>query len=257
MVTQSAKQRVLSRLYALCQERGVSVFDNDDVGQVCQQVGFRNRYDATKFDSSALLPAGLRAADVFVVHLGNGRHQFVKGIAEGYHQFEPIPQGRQLHWPYRRSILNTINDSESNILSVASNQRIVHDFIYEDTVSNPKVYGSNRTNVNLRYTIGETLIEATNLQMEIDLTLELSGAITVFEAKNGEPADFNVAQIFNPFCYYQRIAQDEGWSGVTVTSCYLLRSGPRLRLYLYTFDDLTRPSSIRLLRNAQYTLVER
>ena len=92
--------------------------------------------------------------------------------------------------------------------------------------------------------------------MEIDLTLEYNSEVTVFEAKNGFPADFNVFQLFNPVRYYYGLKQDQGLPIKEVNACYLLRRRNRLRLYLYTFDDLDTPASIRLLRNAEYRLVE-
>ena len=252
---------VIAQLYARCKERGDLTFNNDEVKEVSAAVGFGNPFDATKIDNSSTLPDELRNDDVFLVHLGApgqrrpARHRFVSGIANGYHTFEPIPEECRYQWRYRRSILNNINTSESNILSVGYNQRIIHDFLYEDIAASPKVYGSNRTQIPLEYRIGEEDIEATRVQVEIDLTMEYQGSITVFEAKNGNPADFNVFQLFNPFRYYQRATT--GIDGTSVQCCYLLRQDNQLGLYLYSFTDPQSPGSIQLERNAEYTLVPR
>ena len=251
----SRKQAVIARLYDRCKDRGNLIFNNDEVRGVAAEVDFKNHFDATKIDNSAVLPSTLIADDVFIVHLGHGQHQFVYGIARGYHQFETIPDEQCYQWPYRRSILNNINSSESNTLSVGYNQRIIHDFLYEDITASPKVYGSNRTHIPLDYRIGGDEINAARVQVEIDFTLEYLGAITVFEAKNGEPEDFSVFQLFNPYRYYSRVTCSPP---VTIINCcYLLRRGDRLRLYLYSFDDPQNPGSIRLERNAEYTLVSR
>lgn len=252
---QSRKQAVIARLYALCQERGDLTFDNAAVRDVAAQVGFGNPFDATKIDSSALLPTELRRDDVFIVHLGAGRHRFVSGIANGYHSFEPVSEENRYQWRYRPSILNNINTSESNILSVGYNQRIIHDFLYEDIAAAPKVYGSHRTQIPLDYRVGNDNIVVRRVQVEIDLTLEYLGTVTVFEAKNGEPADFNVFQLFHPFRYYRQATA--GIEGTRIQCCYLLRQDDRLRLYLYAFDDPQNPGSIRLARNAEYNLVPR
>lgn len=251
----SKKQTVITALYAACKARGDMTFDNDEVKRISAQVGFANPFDATKWDNSAALPATLAADDVFVVHLGKGRHQFVSGIDIGYHAFEPIPERRRYQWYYRRSMLNSINTSESNVLSVGYNQRIIHDFLYEDITASPKVYGSNRTHIPLDYTIGEDEITVSRVQVEIDFTTEYLGAITVFEAKNGFPEDFNVFQLFNPFRYYLRATEEK--QVTSIRCCYLLRKNENLRLYLYSFEDARSPGSIRLERNAEYTLVER
>ena len=67
-------------LYAVCKERGNFVFINKEVRKACARIGFGNPFDATKIDSSLLLPDAMSADDAFVVHLGNGKHKFVFGI---------------------------------------------------------------------------------------------------------------------------------------------------------------------------------
>ena len=253
----SKKQTVITELYAQCKGRGDLVFDNEEVKAVCARVGFGNPFDVTKLDSSGALPRALADDDVFVVHLGRGRHRFVSGIAVGYHEFESIPEECRYQWPYRRSILNNVNTSESNILSVSYNQRIIHDFLYEDIAASPKVYSSNRTHIPLDYRIGGDEINVSRVQVEIDFTTEYLGAVTVFEAKNGEPPDFNVFQLFNPFRYYSGLGANRDIPMVSINGCYLLRQGYRLRLYLYSFADPHDPGSIQLFRNAEYTLVLR
>ena len=257
MVTEqlSKKQTVIARLYALCQEKQDMNFSNDEVKAIASEVGFGNPFDATKLDSSRILPNALVQDDVLIVHTGRGRHRFVRGIATVFHQFEEIPEESCKQWSYRRSILNNINTSESNILSVGYNQRIIHDFLYEDIAASPKLYGSNRTHIPVDYRIGDESIDADRMQVEIDLTLEHNGAITAFEAKNGQPADFNVFQLFNPFRYYQRVTADADIR--SIQCCYLVRRGDRLRLYLYSFSDSQDPGSIQLVKNAEYTLMER
>ena len=257
----SRKKQVLAELYDACKSRGNLVFSNTEVREVSTRLGFGNQFDATKLDNSSLIPDELKIEDAFVIHLGTprgekgARHKFVFDIASGYHSFEPIPENRKYQWNYRRSMLNNINTSESNILAVGYNQRIIHDFLYEDITSSPKVYGSNRTRIPLNFRIGEEVIHIDSVQIEMDMTLEQLGTITVFEAKNGEPEDFNVFQLFNPFNYY--LQKTEHLPETSINCCYLLRVEDRLRLYLYSFNDHRDPGSIQFMRNAEYTLVER
>lgn len=255
------KQIVISELLALCHNNSNMVFDNQQVKQVCARIGFGNPFDVTKVDHSALLPGDVRQQDYFVVHLGEGLHRFVKGISFGYHRFEPIAGDEVFSWKYRQSILNDFDASESNILSVASNQRILHDFLYNDIVASPKVYNARRTKTNIEYMIGNSQIVTTNLQMEIDLTLELNGVVTVVEGKNGFPEDFAVYQLFHPYKYYRQLQKDNNLPLQQVNCCYILREKQQtesvLRLYLYIFDDENRLDSIRLLKKAEYRLVKR
>lgn len=250
------KQRVLTELFELCVGRQDFTFGNeDDVKPICLTHGFKNPFDVTKIDNSRGLPPVLRENDMFVVHLGEGHHKFVPGIARGYHGFEAVPIEQTFTWKYRRSLLNNINTSESNILSVANNQRIIHDFLYEDIMASPKSYGSNRTKIPAKYHVGEDPVDIDLVQVEIDFTLEYGGVVTFFEAKNGEPKDFNVFQLFHPLHYYLKATEEKEVK--SIQACYLLRKRNRLRLYLYSFDDPSTPESIRLERNAEYTLVER
>jgi len=255
------KQQVISRLFEVCVEKGEYVFDNNLVKAICDELGFGNPFDATKVDNSALLPDNVKAKDYFLVHLGNGYHGFFKGIRFGYHQFEPIEDTETFIWKYRQSLLNEFDTSESNILSVASNQRILHDFLYNDIVASPKVYNARRTKTSFEYKIGNQKIVSTNLQMEIDLTLEHQGVVTVVEGKNGFPEDFAVYQLFHPFKYYSILKHENEVEIKQTTCCYILREkqqdGSVLRLYNYTFSDENRIESIRLLKKAQYVLVKR
>ncbi|GIW22383.1 MAG: hypothetical protein KatS3mg068_1390 [Candidatus Sericytochromatia bacterium] len=85
------------------------------------------------------MPEILIKNDFGIIHLGNGKHQFVKGINKVYHDFEEIQE--TIEWKYKKSLLNEYNDSESNILSVANNQRILHHFLFEkDKNGNPKSF---------------------------------------------------------------------------------------------------------------------
>jgi hypothetical protein len=231
------------------------------VKQEAHKHKFGNPFDVTKIDSTDDLPQRLKQEDVFIVHLGGGTHRFVKGITTGYHIFAPITSSESFDWKYRQSLLNELDTSESNILSVANNQRIIHDFLYDDIVASPKVYNARRTKVSITYRIGNTKVTAQNLQVEIDLTIELHGIVTVFEGKNGFPPDFAVYQLFHPFRYYADLKTEAQVPIKQLTCCYVLRKQEggvsTLRLYNYTFDDVTTPSSIRLLKKAQYRLVRR
>lgn len=255
------KQEVIGKLFEVCSEQNNYHFDNKLVKIIANELGFGNPFDVTKVDNTSLLPENVRTADYFIVHTGRGRHQFVKGIDQGYHQFEPIEAEEMFEWKYRQSLLNEFDTSESNILSVVSNQRIIHDFLYDDIVASPKVYNARRTKASFNYCVGNTLIECENLQMEIDLTLEFQGVVTVVEGKNGFPKDFAVYQLFHPYKYYNILKEENSIAIEKITCCYILRKRHQnesiIRLYNYTFDDINRIESIRLLKKAQYTLVKR
>lgn len=161
----------------------------------------------------------------------------------------------------QKSLLNEYDTSESNILSIGFNQRIIHDFLHEDIVSNPKVYNARRTKSSVNYYIAGQHVHTTNLQMEIDLTMELNGVITVFEGKNNFPKDFAIYQLFHPYLYYQKLIEEKNLVVKEITCCYLLRKGAKgnskIRVYNYTFENSKELTSIKLLKCSQYNLTQR
>jgi hypothetical protein len=255
------KQQVLEALFEHCQATSNFIFDNHLVKQFTTQYGFGNPFDVTKADSTAILPDSIKAENYFLLHLGEGRHQFTKGLTYGYHPFEPIPPEAVFAWKYRKSLLNEFDTSESNILSVANNQRIIHDFLYQDIVASPKVYMARRTNISGTYYVNDTAVSVNNLQIEIDLTLEYQGTVTIVEGKNGFPSDFAVYQIFLPSLYYHFLQQENALPINQISCCYLLRKrdadGSTLRVYEYRFANPLDMSSIQLDRCAEYRLTQR
>jgi len=261
------KQEVLLELFRICKRRRNYIFDNDMVEAVCKDIGFKNKFDATKLDNENLLPNELRKQDYAVIHLGKGRHQFIKGIRKIYHQFESIQ--KTIDWQYKRSLLNEYNTSESNVLSVANNQRILHHFLFGidkefdtlDITERPKTYFPHRTKMDLEYHFGDSLISLDNMQIEIDLTIEYKGVIGVFEAKNGKPVSFSIYQLYHPFLYYQKAKNVEGMKGKIkdVVSVYVVRRKENkhsiLSLWAYTFSDIFDITSIKLKKSVSYRLV--
>lgn len=259
----SKKKEILAELYADCLKSGNMEFDNDKVKSICTKFKFANPFDVTKIDSSNGLPQSMKDDDVFIVHLGGERrsgraakHKFINGIDIGYHKFEKIISSSK-KWPYSEKIIDNMNSSESNSLFLAYNHKIINDFLYEDITAAPSVYGSHRTSVkNLEYFVGNQAIRTGgSLQTEFDLTLEYRSTVSIFEAKNGMPEDFNVFQIFIPFRYYleKRFESEDEGIGI-VECCYMLRDGDTLNFYLYTFEEEDYPESIILLKSDKYEL---
>ena len=80
MVKKSKKQLVLEKLYLQCKEKNNYVFSNDEVKEIARELSFGNPFDVTKIDNSNKLPELLLQENIFIIHLGKGRHKFVKGI---------------------------------------------------------------------------------------------------------------------------------------------------------------------------------
>lgn len=268
------KKQILAKLFSVCEERGDFVFDNDLVKQIINEMEgekkFKNPFDVTKLDRQELLPKSIFERGFALIHLGGGSHQFIEDLDYFVHKFEPILPENEIEWTYHKSILNEFNESESNALSVANNQRILHHFTFDqdrefediDISKRPKTYFPHRTKANLKYHINDlATIELNKLQIEIDLTIEFEGTIAVFEAKNGKPTNFSVYQLYHPFLYYHdaRRNRPEIADKIKDVVCvYLVRQKhkglTKLKLWKYTFENPDDIASIRFLKSACYNL---
>ncbi len=166
----SNKAKVIEELFKICKKKKDFTFHNDLVKKICVKVGFGNPFDVTKLDNKDKLPEILQKNNYAIIHLGSGKHKFIKGIDKVYHNFEPIQ--KKIDWKYQKSLLNQYNSSESNILSVANNQRILHHFLFgKDTELNdvdiskrPKTYFPHRTKTSFEYNFGnDTKLEMKNI----------------------------------------------------------------------------------------------
>lgn len=261
MSKQNRKHLVLLNLLEHCQKNNNFTFNNNLVKEICGEYNIRNQFDVTKLDSVDKLPQFFKDKDICLLHLGQGNHKFIKGINKLYHKFEPIQNS--VRWEYKKSLLNQYNDSESNALSVANNQRILHDFLFGkdlefeniDISKRPKTYFPHRTKTTLEYYFENEKITAQNQQIEIDLTIEFNGTIGIFEAKNGSPNNFNIYQIYHPFLYYHisNLPIKE------IICVYLVwqKDKQKIKLWAYTFDNPLRLDSIKFLKSKEYILIRK
>ncbi|MDR1739392.1 MAG: hypothetical protein LBR45_01370 [Bacteroidales bacterium] len=267
----SKKEKVIEEIFKKCKQKNDFTFHNDLVKNVSKKVGFGNPFDATKLDNKAKLPDILLKNNYAIIHLGNGYHKFIKGIDKVFHDFEPIKKENEIDWEYKKSLLNQYNTSESNILSVANNQRILHHFLFgkdtefndDDILKRPKTYFPHRTKTSFDYSFGkETKMELKNIQIEIDLTIEFQGEIGVFEGKNGTPDSFSVYQIYHPFLYYYKANKKTELKGKIkkIYCVYVVREKGKdndtLKLWAYSFKNPLDITTIQFIKCAAYKLIK-
>jgi hypothetical protein len=260
------KKYIIECIYNKCKEKGNFEFDNTLVKQVLEELNSKtNPYDMTKFDDITKYPQTFIDKNIALIHIGSGRHKFIEVLDKLYPKFEDIRREEKIDFLYRPSILNEVSISESAILSTAYNHRIIHDFLYSDIVSNPKIYMSERKRgINFEYFIGNEKLKFNNLQIEIDLTLENNGCVTVFEAKNSSKKwieTFNIYQIYNPFRYYYELELTKKLGIKKINCCYLIRKKESdrsvIRLYLYEFLNHKDVTTLKLLKKREYSLIRR
>lgn len=258
---------VIEKLYDICSKEKNYIFHNDLVKNVSKEIEFGNPFTATKVDNKEMLPEKLIKNDIGIIHLGNGFHKFIKGIDKLYHNFESIRE--HINWKYKKSLLNKFNSSESNILSVANNQRILHDFAFGidkefndiDIDNRPKTYFPHRTKTNLKYKLGNEIINANKIQIEIDLTIEFKGTIAIFEAKNKDIDNFIIYQIYHPFLYYYNAKESPLISNkIKDIICIYVNTEEieditYIKLWKYTFTKPNNMDSIKFINSRCYRLV--
>lgn len=264
------KNQVIEEIFKICRKKNNYIFHNDLVKDVCKKVGFGNPFDVTKLDNKTKLPSILIKNDYAIIHRGSGNHQFIKGVEKVFHNFEPIQ--KKINWNYKKSLLNQYNSSESNILSVANNQRILHHFLFnqdrefedDDIINRPKTYFPHRTKTSFKYSFGkEVKINFDSIQIEVDLTIELQGVVGVFEGKNGKPDNFSIYQIYHPFLYYFNANLQKELKGKikNIFCVYVVRekskTGDLLKLWAYTFKKPLDITSIHFIKSAEYKLINK
>jgi hypothetical protein len=266
------KKEIITEIFHICKRNNNLIFDNNLIKDILKRLNSNtNPSDMTKLDNTDKFPDILLKEDYFIAHIGDGIHQFVKGINKVFHEFEKIEEDEIIKWPYRPSILNDFSESESSVLSLCFNHRIIHDFLYQDIVSNPKIYNSERKKgISFKYRIGDVEMSFENLQIEIDLTSENYGFVTVFEGKNTKNStknsdswikNFNIFQLYNPFRYYYELQQNNKIKIKKLTACYLVRQkndgNSIIRLFNYIFEDPFDITSIKLVKKNEYILERR
>ena len=265
---ESKKDQVIEELFKICKRKNNFVFHNDLVKDVCKKIGFGNPFDVTKLDNKTKLPDILVEHDYGVIHIGSGKHAFIKGIDKVFHDFEKIQ--KTIDWSYKKSLLNQYNSSESNILSVANNQRILHHFLFGqdtefddvDITKRPKTYFPHRTKTSFEYNFGkDAKLEMKNIQIEVDLTIEFQRTIGVFEGKNGKPDSFSIYQIYHPFLYYYNANKKTELKGKIkeIYCVYVVREKTKthdtIKLWAYTFINPLDITSIKFIKSAAYNLI--
>jgi Domain of unknown function (DUF6997) len=186
------------------------IFDNELVTKAC--VGrYRNPHTLTKLDRLDEVPAALAKDDVFIAHLGEGRHRFVKGLNAGFHHFEP-QQDPPEERPYTRTLLDELGGGEADMLSRVYNHGLIQLFLYGDDTERTRIRlpgrSSDARDNSFKYTVGNQAIEANQLQVEMDFIVQHDRDVAFAEAKSGTlQNNFAVAQLFMPFLKLRKLGE--------------------------------------------------
>jgi len=244
---------LFNKLYEKSQKAKVIEFTNTELKIVTQDTKFMNQFDATKFDSSDLLPESLKQNGYFIVHLGKGKHAFVKG--EGYHKFEKITKIKNID--VTKSVIDDAGNSEAGAVSFIYNEGIIQDFL---GIKDIKVHTARRSKVSFSFEVNGSNLHADKQQIEIDGIFETKdGMIVTIEAKNVEHADFEIRQLFSIKKYFDMLMEKgdipKGTNLRLLFSVRLRNEKQNLcRLYEYKFTDNEDINSIKFVQAIQYSI---
>lgn len=228
-------------------------FTNKELKIVTQDTQFMNQFDATKFDSSDLLPESLRQNGYFIVHLGKGKHAFIKG--EGYHKFEKITEIKDII--VSKGVIDEVGNSEAGAVSFIYNEGIIQNFL---GIKDMKVHTARRSKVSFSFKVNSSKLHADKQQIEIDGIFETKdGMIVTVEAKNVEHADFEIRQLFCIMRYFDMLMEKGIVSKNTnLRLIFLIRLRGKeqnlCRLYEYRFTDNEDINSIKFVQAVQYNI---
>ena len=282
----SAKKPILDILWDRVKSRGGSwEFDGEEDVKAAiaaykakTGVGYRNYADIPKVDFRDDLSDAMKRDDVFIVHLGGGRHRFVRGIEHSYHKLETVTEHHVE--TYKPSPLDTIErSSEAGDLSRILNLRIFHKFLYESAGKEFRIQlpGRKQHNPPLAYRIGPDIeIQTKKLQLEMDFVAEAEMAdhpldLCIAEAKSVRDDNFNIAQLYVPFRVLLERTREAAFK-VRIRSLFIQTVSRRFakeneegvppgwhrvaRLYEYSFDQEDDLASIHHERSAEYVMVK-
>jgi hypothetical protein len=254
----SKKRQVITEIFeglrAIDKRSDVLTFSNEMVKEVTIKHKFRNPFDATKFNTYESLPESLKQEEFFIVHLGRGNHAFVRGT--GFHSFEPIQQSKG--WELSNSIVSKLGESEADTVSTIYNEKIVHDFLFNNIATELKIHNSRRSTTDYDFWIGKNQLHADHLQIEMDALFESKDTIATVEVKNIKHTNFEIRQLYSTFRYLDRFYRDGKIpNNYNLRHLFAIASETRYayyhRVYEYTFTDWKHMDSIALVKNAEYS----
>lgn len=267
--TKSRKRNLIGKFFDLSIQNKKPKFHNKELEKFANElnISIGNIHDVTKFDHISKLPSNMLEQNFCIIHIGSGFHKFVEGLDQAYHSFErKIAEENLKNFEVKFGLLDGNDTSEANLLSLAFNRLLVHDFLYEDISQNPSIYLPTRTKTDLSYFIGTEPVVAENVQMESDLILENRNQITIFECKISNENDFAIYQLYHPFLKYYN-EKLEGLKIEEIRCCYVLRrivtsqerneKPKEIEMYLYSFRKPSHMNSINLEKAIKYNLIER
>ena len=206
-----------------------------------------------KMDSTEDVPAALRRHGYFLLPVKNGEYVLVRG--NGFHALETFPKPPTIFRPQLDFELMTlgVGDSEMQHLDYCFNVGLFEHFAgvtgLRQTIRGKKRMPAFDFSVGK---VGPIKVEK-GVQVEVDSGCEGRDEIILIEAKNGQPPDFIIRQLFYPYRKWRwEIPQKKirPWF-----FCSREVAGRRIyEFWEYSFEDDLHYQSLKLRRNESFLI---
>lgn len=203
----------------------------------------------TKFDHSKSRPEIFRANNLSILPVDNG--QYVIGSFELYKKLLKTDLE-----PIKKSIPDFIESidpeniySESNALNVAMLSGMLDDLIGEDLYET--ITGRMRSSAfdfNVNCGDKKRIINVEKPQIEVDGGYESTTKLVMIEAKNNEPDDFIIRQLYYPYRFWKMKITKE------IVPIFFTYKNGIYTFYVYRFEEENDYNSIKLVKKISYVL---
>jgi len=206
----------------------------------------------TKFDNSNSRPPIFKEHKLGILPIDNGKY-----VIGRFNLYQKLPEKdetksiKEMMMPdYLESIdLDNIY-SENNALNVALLSGMINDVIGEDLFET--ISGRMRSS-EFKFTVDgdskPTEIDVLKPQIEIDGGYEGKNKIVVIEAKNSEPEDFIIRQLYYPYRFWKTKVDKE------IVPVFFTYKNGVFSFYVYKFEDENRYNSISLAQKNTYKII--
>lgn len=206
-----------------------------------------------KWDSSESLPSIFKKNKINILPVSRGSYimsdfRLYKGIPE---LLEKETEMQKVEVPEYESIDTKNITSEANAINVLLLSNILDDFLNED--NNVSTFNGRMGTGKFQFYVdrhrGVPLnVRVDRAQCEIDGGFENSNSVVILEAKNIVYPDFHVRQLYYPYRLWKNKVNKP------IRLVFSIYSNQIYRLFEYTFEDYKNYSSIKLVKEKNYSL---
>ena len=213
---------------------------------------FREPRLMAKFDHVVNLPKLFQENNLAI--LPTARGEYIISHFKAYHRMEQISSEiSEFPLPnFLQSLDSTAISSEAIALNCAMASGIIADFLGEpevySTVSGRMGSGSFSFQIDSNINDNKFKIDVSGVQIEIDGAFEGVESLALFEAKRDISEDFLIRQLYYPFRVWANKLSKK------IRSIFLVYTNGVYRLFEYQFEDIDNYSSVRLVRQKNYSI---